>query len=276
MAAAWGLRCRKNGVIRVATGHFTATVGYEDFLIGVMMSKMRTSGLGIRIAAGLLLAFSLQTANAASLSVVNGSFEDPVVTAVPGFVASSAGPFCYPTICSSIPGWSFAGLGGLFSPNAGVMPPAMVDGAQVYFGDGLGSGAGVATQMLSATYQAATTYQLTVAIGTRTDISFGDGRIALFAGGNPANVVATLDLSTIAAPSIGSFMDVSLTASALQLIDAGAVGQSIGILIGGTTAAGQSLFDNVRVTAVPEPGVYMMMLAGLGLLGLRRRQRGLV
>lgn len=36
---------------------------------------------------------------------------------------------------------------------------------------------------------------------------------------------------------------------------------------------GQRDIDNITVTAIPEPGTYAMMLAGLGLLGLAQRRR---
>lgn len=41
-----------------------------------------------------------------------------------------------------------------------------------------------------------------------------------------------------------------------------------------TYAAAGPLLDAITVTAVPEPGTYALMLAGLGLLGFAKRRRG--
>lgn len=43
--------------------------------------------------------------------------------------------------------------------------------------------------------------------------------------------------------------------------------------VGSDAIAGNVYFDNILVTAVPEPGTYAMLLAGLGLLGFVARHR---
>ena len=238
-------------------------------------SRARHAGLGLRIAACTTLILAAHAASAVPLAVVNGSFEDPVVTTIPGYLNSTAGPFCLPSACPSIPGWTFGGLGGLFRPNGTVFSPAVLDGAQVYFSDSRGDGSGLATQVLATTFQALADYTLTVAIGNRADVAFGDGQISLFAGGDPARVVATLDLSSIVAPPAGTFTDISLTASAAQVEAAAAVGQTIGILLGGTATGGQAIFDDVRLAgppAIPKPETFAMIVAGLALLGFRLRR----
>jgi hypothetical protein len=213
---------------------------------------------------------------ARDVAVTNGSFEDPVVTTIPGHLTSTAGPFCFASACPSIPGWAFEGLGGLFQPNGSVFPPGAMHGTQVFFSDGRGAGDAIATQSFASTlYRPGTDYTLTVAVGNRAEsfIPFGGGFLSLFAGSDPGNVVGSIDLAAIVAPSAGQFKDVVLSLSAAELEAAGALGQAIGIRMGGATV-GQSIFDDVRLSAaaIPEPGT--VALFWLGLLGLGVLRRG--
>ena len=213
--------------------------------------------------------------------MTNPSFEDPVVTTIPGFLNSTAGPFCFASACPSIPGWEFSGLGGLFRPNNSVFPPGAVDGSQVFFSDTRGNGDAVAVQTLTNTfYQPGIDYSLTVAVGNRAEsfIPFANGEITLFAGADPNNIVSTIDLSTIIAPSPGQFSDVTLVAAAADIAAAGAIGESIGIRLGGAlipnASAGQTIFDNVRLTAVPVPAAAWLFGSGLlGLVGIATRKQ---
>ncbi|NBQ69498.1 MAG: PEP-CTERM sorting domain-containing protein, partial [Nitrosomonadaceae bacterium] len=43
--------------------------------------------------------------------------------------------------------------------------------------------------------------------------------------------------------------------------------------VGSDAIAGNVYFDNIVVTAVPEPEMYALLLAGLGLLGFTARHR---
>ena len=227
--------------------------------------------------------FAANTASAAQISVNNPSFEDPLVTSIPGFSNSTQGPFCFSSVCPSIPGWEFSGIGGLFKPNASVFSPAVMDGIQVFDSDDRGNGNGFAVQFLnSVLYQQDVDYSLTVSVGTRADFSigFGEGEITLFAGANPDNIVGTLDLSTITAPSPGQFTDVTLALTAADVQLAGVLGETIGIRLGGAIlpqgSSAQTIFDSVRLTAVPIPASVWLFISALGILGigLKKTSRG--
>jgi len=225
-----------------------------------------------------ILLVTLSPVNAASIAVTNHSFEQPVVTTIPGFLTSTAGPFCFASACPSIPGWEFSGLGGLFQPNNTVFPLGAVDGSQVFFSDARGNGDAVAVQTLSNTfYQLGIDYSLTVSVGNRAEsfIPFANGEITLFAGADPKNIVSTLDLSTIIAPSPGQFSNVTLLVTAADIAATGAVGESIGIRLGGAILTGQTIFDNVRLSssAVPVPAAVWLFGSGLlGLIGVARKK----
>ena len=239
----------------------------------------RLNRIGAFCACTLLVTVS--PAHAASITVTNHSFEDPIVTTIPGWLNSTAGPFCFASACPSIPGWEFSGLGGLFAPNNSVFPVGAVDGSQVFFSDTRGNGDAIAVQSLTDTfYQSGLSYSLTVAVGNRAEsfIPFANGEITLFAGTDPSNVVSTLDLSTILAPLSGQFSDVTLFVSAADIEAAGAAGESIGILLGGAlipgASAGQTIFDNVRLSAVPVPAAAWLFGSGLlGLVGVARTRK---
>lgn len=233
----------------------------------------------IAVLHGCMLLAAVAPVNAANIAVINPSFEDPVVTTIPGFLTSTAGPFCFAAQCPSIPGWEFAGLGGLFQPNNSVFPAGAIDGSQVFFSDTRGNGDAIAVQNLtSSLYQSGIDYSLTVSVGNRAEgfIPFANGEITLFAGADTSNVVTTLDLSTIVAPGSGQLIDVTLAATAADIAAAGAAGESIGILLGGAFipgGAGQSIFDDVRLTAVPVPAAAWLFGSALGLLGWARRKQ---
>ena len=226
----------------------------------------------------VLLLCTVEIAVAEDIGVNNSSFELPTVTTVPGFLTSTAGPFCFANACPSIPGWELSGLGGVFQPNSSVFPPSAFGGSQVYFSDGRGNGDGIAVQELETTlYQPNLDYELTVSVGNRLEgfIPFGEGHVLLFSDDDSNNTVALLDLSSIDAPSTGQFTEVTLIATAQDVINAGALGQPIGIQMGGALT-GQTIFDDVRLstTVVPVPATLPLLgftIAGFGLM--RRRHR---
>ena len=205
------------------------------------------------------------------------------LAAIADLLNSTAGPFCFASACPSVPGWEFAGLGGLFQPNNSVFPSGAIDGSQVFFGDTRGNGDAFAAQSLTSSfYQSGIDYSLTVSVGNRAEgsIPFANGEITLFAGADQNNVIATLDLSSIIAPSPGQLVDVTLLLTASDIAAAGAVGESIGIRLGGAlipgSSAGQTKMDNVRLTAIPVPAAFWLFGSALGLLGwIRIRGRNI-
>ncbi len=223
-----------------------------------------------------LCAVILPWASAAAITVTNDSFEDPVVTTIPGFNNSTAGPFCFATTaCPSIPGWELSGLGGLFQPNNSVFPAGSLDGTQVFFTDGRSVEPSRAVQTLSGvTYQQNVSYTLTVTVGNRAEgfIPFGGGAISLFKGTDQDQIVATLDLSSIMEPSPGQLTNVMLFVSASDVAAANAVGESIGIRLDGASI-GQTIFDKVQLSAVPVPAALPLLasaLVGFGFVARRR------
>ncbi len=122
-------------------------------------------------------------ATVATIPVTNHSFEEPVVTTIPGFGGGSGGPYCTSTTCPSIPGWEFSGIAGLLLPNSLSFPPEALDGDQVAYSDSRSNGEAFATQTVpDFVYQPNLDYKLTVSIGNRlqTEIPFGDGVMSLF------------------------------------------------------------------------------------------------
>ena len=84
---------------------------------------------------------------------------------------------------------------------------------------------------------------------TSLDILYDDGRPTMIIGSN----AATYTVSGLGHVEFGSLF--------------------AGVTSVHWTTTGQSVADNVTVTAVPEPEAYVMLLAGLGLLGFMARRR---
>lgn len=230
----------------------------------------------LRVAA-LSLAFAgLIGARAASLTVVNSDFETG------GFAtdAFSNNPGVIPS------GWSAAGATtGLFfgylNPNdagypgttgANAVTGTMSGGNVFYFGS-MVTGQGI-QQTLSATFEADTDYELTVALGARI--------------GNLANT-ASLDMRLLAGTTViasgtvrntannGTFSDFNLV-YAYTAADTELIGQHLVIqfLENDIVATGEVDIDNVRLTSVPvsvpEPSS-VALAAGLAAAVVCARRR---
>jgi hypothetical protein len=92
------------------------------------------------------------------------------------------------------------------------------------------------------------------------------------AGNNPVTVAATdIAYSAAAFPTMTQLSDYTVNVPAVQAADPWA-GQKIGVQIAVTSAGGTYWdMDNVRVSAVPEPGSLSLLALGLGALLLRRQ-----
>ena len=133
-------------------------------------------------------------------------------------------------------------------------------------------------QDLAATYNALTTYTLTVGVGNRNDDFTPDGNETLIqlADASTGNILAESIVDASLIPD-GTFEDRSLVYTTGQSGDP--IGNNIRIILGVTGPdVGRGHFDNVRLdaTVIPEPSsVVLMVLGGLGLfLAARRGRRG--
>ena len=206
--------------------------------------------------AGALLAGGVQ---ASTNLLTNGSFETPPTA---GYNNGCGGGCVYST-GEAIPGWSITG------GQTGQWIPDTYPGGFNYIPDGVTVGysnGGTIDQVVSATAVAGTTYDLSAFVGSRLDGFYAAPTVQLLINGN---VVAT---ATGATPTSGAWSDWTTSYTAT----AGQAGQSIEVLL--TAPGAQSDFDDVSLTAVPEPATWAMMILGMGAMGAalrRRRNAGL-
>ncbi len=208
--------------------------------------------------AGLAI-LSSASAQAGAVSIVNASFEDPVVATF------NTGP---------VTGFQIGLTGGVFNDAAGVY--IAPDGVQVgYAGNGNGvpgSNYGVLFQYVGAVTPGAT-YTLSVDVGRSFNSPANDYRLLLGYGGHDlatANIFAVASNPVLVAP--GTFSFASLTGTAPKT----ATGDLVFFLenSGAFGVATQTAFDTVSLMSnVPEPASWALMLLGFGGLGLALRSR---
>jgi len=197
----------------------------------------------------LSLGVSLSLGTAWADLVQNPSFEIPPA----GGLQSPCGTGCSYS-SGSIPYWTLGNPG-----DSGEFQPGSSSGNYSYFyyvPNGVTvaySNGGTITQTTAATVQAGVVYTLTVDIGNRLDGLDGQGAAELLIGN-----VAYAATGTQPAPGYWSPFTVSYTGTVAD------EGKQIGVELIASGAQGD--FDNVDLSATPEPGFYGVL--ALGLAGL--------
>jgi hypothetical protein len=188
-----------------------------------------------------------------TVPIANPSFEitNPLTNSCGTGCAYNSGP---------IPGWTtMGGQAGSWQPNSTYFTSPVPDGSIIAYSNG-----GSISQTLSASLIPNMTYTLSVAVGDRLDPGFTTTyTIALYAG---SILLSSITGSNATIPS-GTFQDESLSYHA----GAAPLSGQLGIVL--TSVGPQSDFDNVRLTATPEPGTLALMATGLGLMFLVLRRR---
>lgn len=244
---------------------------------------------------GLVLAVALLvggTAQAASVSITNPSFETPVL--------ENAG------VEPLAAGWTYwTSDGGLNAGGAVTANPTGYDGedADITYGfmgaSGNGTPAGadgpnvfweyvnpsqysLLQQVLNTTVQAGGTYTFTAAVGMIPSGEDCGVQLILSTEGVPGSLTGLLGYATFTSAQMTSaeFVDLTytFTPTAQQVADFG--GQKVMIAVcayPGTAGGGRIAFDNVRMETqgvVPEPGTLVLLASGLmGLLAYAWRKR---
>ena len=163
---------------------------------------------------------------------------------------------------SSAMGWLTPGDSGTFNPSPAVYPGGIPDGDNVAYSS---VGGPVISQVLSDVLEADLEYELTVWVGNRVGTGFPGYLIELVAGGT---VIAS-DNNTLA-PTDGEFLQSSITYTP----------DDTDPLLGGAleirmrSFGQQANFDDVMLSAVPEPSAILAVLASVGFLAGCRRCSG--
>ncbi|MGE0336308.1 MAG: hypothetical protein AB7O21_13785 [Gammaproteobacteria bacterium] len=209
-----------------------------------------------RLACAFALILVSGAAAGAPVSIVNASFETPVL---------GDGGFTL----SSITGWSYSGsvAHGVFNPTpSGLVSPP--DGAQVAFLDGGGTPVSL-TQTLSAVLAAGESYVLEADFAYRINCCLTPTfTLALLAGGSPV-------ASVTGGPGDG-FSNVAFKTATVNFtapMVGPELGTALGIRISMVAATNEQIvFDNVRLNAnpVPLPASGLVLMPALGWLARRR------
>jgi len=213
--------------------------------------------LKIAIASSCLMIVPQVQVKAASVTVLNPSFEAPTAPQQPGGQYFSN---------NDITNWVLSSSGGavqgVFNPSASQAADAgnnyydqpVPHGVQVAFSNG-----GSISQQLSAVLQPNRQYTLGAFVGRRNNVSFPGYNIELLAG----NTVLASNNSII--PVSGTFAPVTVNYTSGRSDPL--IGQPLQIRL--TSLGTQTNFDNITLDAspIPEPSAILGLL-GFGLLGI--------
>jgi hypothetical protein len=189
-----------------------------------------------------------------NIPVVNHSFET-----IPAGLPSPCGTGCSYS-SGSIPGWTITGGGGQFQPG-------FQSGNTTYLGGAASDGTitsaysngGVISQTVGSTVQVGAIYTLLVDIGNRYDASPA-GTADLLINGTKYTAIGT-----VAAEGGWSIYTASYTG---LFADAG---QAITIEL--NSSGSQGNYDNVQLSATPEPGFYGLLTLGISGLAFAVNRR---
>jgi len=212
----------------------------------------------IAIASSCLMIVPQGQVRAASITILNPSFEDPI--------APQQGMTGFYTL-GVIGNWFNAAAPG---QDQGVLNPSksqeltgsdifydkpVPDGDQVAYSNG-----GTLAQQLSAVLQPNTRYTLSAYIGRRKVLAFPNNSIILLAGGT---ILASSDSVT---PDPGTFLPVTVNYTSGSIGDP-LIGQPLAIYLSSFDV--QTNFDMITLDAspIPEPSAILGLL-GFGLLGI--------
>lgn len=234
----------------------------------------------------MMLAFAAPgiSVQATPVTILNNSFETPVVASDGGFVvapgASGTSFNSWGWVKTTGGGFQDFGIenqgSGAYTGAAGSGTPLGADGINdVFLNQSLTGGALVNIFQDIGILLPDTTYTLTVAIGQRLDRVNGSATIGLIntasANANPWATGTLLGSTTGVSSVAGSFQDfvTTFTTGSTVTGDLYIGAQYLG---DGTI---QASVDNFRLDAapVPEPGTFAMLFGGLGMLTLFRRRR---
>jgi hypothetical protein len=233
-------------------------------ILAKLMSFAGCDKLGlfkIAIASSCLMIVPQGQVRAASVTILNPSFEDPIAPQQPdGYFTDNNSPVVIGNwVSANDPGAQQGVLDPTKSENLtnnglyyDLQP--VPDGDQVAYSNG-----GIIAQQLSAVLQPNTQYTLSAYIGRRKVIDFAGNSIELLAGST------VLAASPSVTPAAGTFQLVTLNYA--SGVSDPLIGQALTIRL--KSLGIQTNFDNITLDAspIPEPSAILGLL-GFGLLGI--------
>ncbi len=205
----------------------------------------------------MLVAAVLSASAGAGVPIVNAGFEDPVYSDGNWSYDLPPGWSAFNSVGDDLGGWNPDADSAIFYGYGGVAP----EGQNVAWA---ADGAGFA-QILTETLTADMTYTLTVEVGNSFYYAWAGYQVQLLAAGT---LLAEDDSGVAIATDT---FETSTVTYAYDPAHSGLLGEFLEIRLISDPGTGEADFDDVQLTAIPEP--VTMGLLGMGALFLIRRRR---